>query len=46
MIDRGCGSRKRAKKTSLVTDYSMIRQAIRARLAVAHAGEDAVIVDD
>lgn len=34
------------KKTSLVTDDSMIRQAIRARLAIAHAGEDAVIVDE
>lgn len=34
------------KKTGLVTNDTMIRQVIRARLAVAHQGEDAVIVDE
>ncbi len=34
------------EKPGLVTNDGMIREAVRARLAVAHAGEDAVIVDE
>lgn len=33
-------------RSELLSDDAMVRRAIRARLAVAHAGEDAVIVDE
>lgn len=40
------GDTRVRQKQTLVTDDSMVRQAIRTRLARAHAGEDAVIVDE